>query len=241
MPVTGQQLVDLLRSRVGEAYVLGNLVPKDDPDWHAPRHVPGVVQKTGWDCAELGSWGVYTTTKRLVGTSNNAGNPHTADAYTGYWKRDVEAGVFKVVTPEVAAGTVGGILLRNPPPEGGSGHWAMARDGRGGSIEAYDTSHGVIESSLVGRRFDTGILLPWVSYSQGNPISLRPSPVLKVGSTGADVRALQRALNAAGYGPLVEDGAFGNKTSLSVVRFQKDHGLVADGEVGPRTRAALGF
>lgn len=57
---------------------------------------------------------------------------------------------------------------------------------------------------------------------------------------GEDVKALQQALTTAGF-DTVADGIFGSGTERSVLRFQKEHRLVADGIVGPATRAALGL
>jgi peptidoglycan hydrolase-like protein with peptidoglycan-binding domain len=61
---------------------------------------------------------------------------------------------------------------------------------------------------------------------------------LAVGSSGAAVEELQRRLTAAGHACTV-DGRFGPGTRAAVVAFQRAHGLVADGVVGAKTRAAL--
>jgi hypothetical protein len=64
--------------------------------------------------------------------------------------------------------------------------------------------------------------------------------LLKRGSKGEAVRALQRALVAAGH-PLEIDGDFGRKTEDAVKEFQRRKGLTVDGVVGPNTLQALGM
>lgn len=59
--------------------------------------------------------------------------------------------------------------------------------------------------------------------------------VLSPGDTGADVRALQRKLRVR---PV--DGQYGPQTRRAVRRFQRRHGLPADGVAGPATLGALG-
>lgn len=62
---------------------------------------------------------------------------------------------------------------------------------------------------------------------------------LKKGCKGDEVKTLQKLLNKEGYN-LVVDSDFGQKTHDVLVAWQKAHGLVADGIVGPKTWAALG-
>lgn len=52
---------------------------------------------------------------------------------------------------------------------------------------------------------------------------------IKIGSKGADVKALQKSLG------LVQDGIFGKQTEQAVKVFQKANGLVVDGIVGDTT------
>jgi len=61
------------------------------------------------------------------------------------------------------------------------------------------------------------------------------SPLLE----GPDVLALQRRLVELGYRPGPLDGLYGPITESAVKAFQAAAGLVVDGIVGPRTRAAL--
>ncbi len=65
-----------------------------------------------------------------------------------------------------------------------------------------------------------------------------PARLLKVGSRGWEVRALQKRLAELGY-PLKADGMFGRGTKAAVMSFQSDQEIGTDGMVGPMTRAAL--
>lgn len=58
-------------------------------------------------------------------------------------------------------------------------------------------------------------------------------PTILLGSTGDDVRALQKRL------ALEIDGLFGPKTDKAVRAFQRKSGLIVDGKVGPYTWAKL--
>lgn len=62
--------------------------------------------------------------------------------------------------------------------------------------------------------------------------------IISLGARGDNVRTLQQRLTAAGY-PVAIDGDFGPQTEAVVRQFQRDHGLIDDGTVGPKTHAAL--
>jgi peptidoglycan hydrolase-like protein with peptidoglycan-binding domain len=76
-----------------------------------------------------------------------------------------------------------------------------------------------------------------------------PDLPLKLGSTGDDVKRVQRSIVRDGYrsaandlgleGAEDVDGIFGARTDTAVRRFQETRGLVVDGLVGPLTWAAL--
>jgi peptidoglycan hydrolase-like protein with peptidoglycan-binding domain len=67
------------------------------------------------------------------------------------------------------------------------------------------------------------------------------SILLKIGSSGEQVRDLQKMLNFLNVQPipLNVDGVFGPKTKASVVQFQSKSFLAADGVVGPITSQKL--
>ena len=65
-------------------------------------------------------------------------------------------------------------------------------------------------------------------------------PVLRLGSHGSAVKALQQRLIALHYFDVAAaDGVFGQNTYHAVVAFQKVQGLTRDGVVGPATWAKL--
>ena len=63
---------------------------------------------------------------------------------------------------------------------------------------------------------------------------------LKIGSSGNMVKLLQQALCRVGYG-VACDGWYGSVTEEAVKRYQRGHGLAADGIAGPMTLARLGI
>lgn len=64
---------------------------------------------------------------------------------------------------------------------------------------------------------------------------------MKRGSKGPEVEIVQRRLRELGFPPGVADGQFGPGTEAAVLAFQRSAELLADGIIGPRTAAALGF
>ena len=64
--------------------------------------------------------------------------------------------------------------------------------------------------------------------------------ILKQGCFSLEVIHLQKKLKEKGFLEKI-DGDFGLKTKEAVIKFQQSVGLEAIGQVGPKTRAALGF
>ena len=110
-------------------------------------------------------------------------------------------------------------------------------------VEARGVMTGVVESRLLSRKPDYwGLMTKYFDYGEIARTALRLGDrLLENGCEGGDVRQLQTALIRLGYdcGGYGADGDFGDATELAVKAFQRDHGLTADGQCGPRTVAAL--
>jgi peptidoglycan hydrolase-like protein with peptidoglycan-binding domain len=92
------------------------------------------------------------------------------------------------------------------------------------AIKAVQGRHGLVRDGIVGP-------LTWAALEQGAGAAARP--VLREGSVSRHVRTVQQAVGAH------VDGVFGPETERKVVAYQKRHGLVGDGVVGPRTWGAI--
>jgi N-acetylmuramoyl-L-alanine amidase len=230
--VTGDKILRVATQHLGDKYIFGVQVPKDNPNWKGP-----------WDCAEFVSWSVFQATGILYGCENDNGDPASADAFTGYWERD-SRNLGRIISLDAAAKTPGAVVLRFPQV-GATGHIVLS-DGLGGTVEAHSPSDGVIKSKLALRRWDTAILIPGVTYNQGSsiPLALPPVAVYRLTQpimTGEKVKEIQEALIGKGFDPGTPDGEFGPHTSAAVVAFQLSQGMLSDGEVGPQTAKALGL
>ena len=230
---TGLRCFEIALPHIGERYVYGVLVPKNNADSTGP-----------WDCAEFISWCVFQAAQILYGVDQH-NNPATADAYTGYFRDDMEEMGEEIGIAE-AGGIVGAIVLRYPRP-GADGHIVFS-DGEGGTVEAMGRAFGVRRGSLAGRRWDAGIKIPGIHYDRGRRLAAAKVAPPKAGSLyhsdaagmkKAKIVQIQNALLAKGFNPGPSDGIFGAKTTAAVISFQAAEGLVIDGEVGRQTAKAL--
>ena len=126
-------------------------------------------------------------------------------------------------------------LWKPVSPEKPGGDWFL--------IEARGVMTGVVCTKLNSRKPDFwGLMTKYFDYGDVKPQSIRLGDrLLKNGMEGEDVKQLQSDLIRLGYdlGRWGADGDFGDATELAVKAFQREWGLEADGEVGPKTLAAL--
>ena len=93
------------------------------------------------------------------------------------------------------------------------------------AVRAFQVSHGLEPDGVAGP-------LTWATIS--GELNGRPGDtVYRHGDRGHRISTLQWALG------LPASGRFGLATQAAVRRFQRRHGMVVDGEVGPRTLQAL--
>lgn len=221
----GDKLYDLATLHEGEKYILGSIAPKNDPLYEGP-----------WDCAEFASWLVFQLSGKLYGCADNSGNPSGADAYSGFWARDArKLGI--IITVAQAASTRGAAVIRVAGPDL-IGHVVIS-DGKGGTIEAHSSKMGVIHSSLSFRRWDFGVLIPWLTYFENEGTQIKkPGKIYRYEIPVKYEKKVEEIQKALGIRP---DGYFGPKTFNAVKGFQRNSGILADGEVGQITAAKMGI
>jgi hypothetical protein len=227
---TAAALLTLAKKHVGEKYVFGATVPKDNPDWKGP-----------WDCAEFASWLVFQATGQLFGCISNSADPSVAESYSGAWWEDANKRGTRL-SVEDAIRTPGAFLIRPPAFQSVKvGHVALS-DGLGGTVEAKDTASGVVTYKSTGRTWAGGVIVPGLVTAIGGAVAAVPMPkTLKVGDSGAAVGALQTALAAKGFSPGKVDKQYGPHTWQAVCAWQAAHGLTVDGIAGPQTLGSLGL
>lgn len=114
-------------------------------------------------------------------------------------------------------------------------------------IEARGVYYGVVMTKLNDRRPNFwGWMTKYFDYDQSGvsvPVDAPATStrILRNGDEGEDVKAMQTNLIRLGYdcGRWGADGDFGDATEMALKKFQSEHGLEADGEYGPLSKAAM--
>ncbi|MDI6843494.1 MAG: peptidoglycan-binding protein [Anaerosomatales bacterium] len=101
------------------------------------------------------------------------------------------------------------------------------------ALRAFQREHGLVDDGVVGPK--TWAALVDATFSLGDRILYLRYPFLH----GADVAALQTALNVLGFPCGEIDGIFGPSTEQAVREFQFNVGLPADGVAGDETLRAI--
>lgn len=107
----------------------------------------------------------------------------------------------------------------------------MKGSGRMVSIRSVKASAVVIYAAL--------FLMLSAAIFPGQAMAGYGEGLLQWGSSGDEVRSLQKDLSSLGYDTAGIDGKFGPNTYNAVIKFQKAKGLTPDGIVGLNTKSAL--
>ncbi|MFD6418577.1 N-acetylmuramoyl-L-alanine amidase [Streptomyces sp. NPDC060194] len=179
-------------------------------------HIVGHAEVPGNDHTDPGpnwNWSYYM---QLVGGSTGGGTVNLN--FTSY--------------PTLRSGSTGDHVKAAQSLLNAQGFSAGAVDGAFGTntvnaTKAFQSARGLTADGVIGRASWTALL------------SAGTKPVLRSGSSGADVQRLQRALTAALGRTVGIDGQFGSGTTTAVRDYQSSRGLAVDGIAGSGTWTAL--
>ena len=221
---TGQELINSALTHVGERYVWGAIVPKNNPNYKGP-----------WDCAEFASWIVFQLTGLEVGYRDG-------NAYTGFWRADIPTKCSRI-TIDIAKTTAGAVLLRYPNSKGLGGHIAFSL-GNGKTIEAMNRNNGVKSGKIDGRYWDVALLINGISYNQNisGPIYQPPTVNFRLTNpymTDPVVLAAKEKLSGLGIDPGTLKQNYDENMAAAVQNFQIIRGLIVDGIMGKQTLKSL--
>ena len=122
--------------------------------------------------------------------------------------------------------------------------------GNGYAVEWRGFNYGCVRTRVKDRPWTHWYKLPFINYGDTSGAQQAVEAVtaytlgsrlLKKGSSGSDVKALQELLMQLGYAlpKYGVDAEFGSETEKALLAFQKKAGLEADGKYGDKTHAAL--
>ncbi len=110
------------------------------------------------------------------------------------------------------------------------------------AVRRFQRKQGMPADGVVGQDTRAAFAATASRSAPATAPTLPPLPVrgvLRTGSSGSAVEALQARLNNLTGAGLALDGDFGRRTRTAVENFQRRTGLEVDGEVGGATRRAL--
>ena len=207
---------------------------KQYPTWYTSDKINSVFaplygKAWGFDCVGLVK-GV------LWGWCGDANKSYGGATYASGGVPDLSAdgmiGVCKSVSTDMGNIAVGDFLWM-------PGHCGVYI-GNGKVVESTPAwKNGVQITSLSARNWRKHGRLPYVSYEgEVNGTVTIELSVLRQGSTGEQVKTLQRILNAFGN-KLAVDGSFGPLTATALKAYQKSNNLEVDGVCGKNTWTSL--
>jgi general secretion pathway protein A len=125
-------------------------------------------------------------------------------------------------------------LLVPLPAEKGGGYLAILNQGQGGlwSVAPAYKGRDILSTEELNNLNIRMALVPWVDFASIGYVAVP-------GISGENVRRLQYLLGLSGCSDISTSGRFEPSSIRCVKDFQRQHGLVVDGLVGPRTLILL--
>jgi hypothetical protein len=203
----------------------------------APNRISdAVIADVARNAGLAGCRGVPAGTWVAVALAESGGNPNAhntrGEDSRGLWQINMRAN----------AGLVGNRNLYDPATNAWAAKKICERQGVGawgaytnGAYRQFLARGNAAAGAAGGGRVST--------VGVSNPVSARPGGAVYLsmrtgGRAPAAVKQVQHRLAALGYRISI-DGVFGPQTNHAVRDYQRKHGLVPDGVVGPRTAASL--
>ena len=254
---TAQQVVDLARQHIG--YVEG---PRNNETkfgaWSGYNFQPWCGSFINWLFHSTGTQGepsvvwtpggakAYRSKGRLLARNSSDVRPGDVVFFDWGGSQNLDAidhvGLVEAVLPDGRIQTIEGNTSRSDvgSQSNGGGVWRRVRNR--GAIAGFGRPNYAADNNSP---FNPNSNIDWVKVRKLAAAvlqnELRPAGTLRMGSSGNQVRSLQKALNLVSGAALVEDGQFGPSTHAAVVAFQKFFKLAGDGVVGPKTKDMLLF
>jgi len=123
------------------------------------------------------------------------------------------------------------------------GHYEGPEDGIYGrlttaAVRSFQDARGLFTDGIVGSRTRSELMVLRSAAENGRVLA-SDGRLLRRGTAGDQVKALQQLLGLLGFDPGPVDGAFGSRTDRAVAAFQRAASLHPDGIVGTQSRDAL--
>ena len=244
MEKTAIGLVEYAKAQLGRPYwygTFGQAASKelyDQKKRQYPSHYKwdyaGEIAKVH-DCSGLVEGYLFSDTPEDLTPTYKAARDRSANATL---EACIEKGDISTI-PEIP-----GVIVFYP------GHMGVYIGG-GEVIEARGHKYGVVNTKLKDRGWKNWGKHPDITYEEKAPVKEKTTsialPVLKKGSKGDSVKAMQILLIGYGYEMKSTDGkivygadeSFGGATERALKKYQAANGLEADGSCGPKTWAKL--
>ena len=103
------------------------------------------------------------------------------------------------------------------------------------AVKKFQANNGLEQTGIADPATQKKLYADSAIDADGAELTLNTNQTLKLGSSGEQVKLMQKRLKELGYYSAGADGSFGYQTLKAVVAFQKNNKLTDDGVAGPST------